>query len=42
MNTRCPICNGWELGDGTEDADWDPCTCDDEKLESIIKSEGEK
>lgn len=29
MNTQCPICGGWELGDGTEDADWSPCDCGD-------------
>ncbi len=26
---RCPICDGYDLGDGTEEADFNPCTCDD-------------
>jgi len=27
MNRQCPECGGWELGDGTEDADFNPCVC---------------
>lgn len=30
MNRRCEYCGGWELGDGTEDADWNACECDEE------------
>lgn len=26
---RCPICDGYDQGDGTEDTDWNPCTCDE-------------
>lgn len=29
MNQQCPVCGGWELGDGTEDADWNACECAD-------------
>ena len=25
---RCPECGKHELGDGTEDSDFDPCACD--------------
>ncbi len=27
-NRQCPECGGWELQDGTEDADWNQCECD--------------
>ncbi len=30
MNRQCDECGGWELGDGTEDADFNPCRCDDD------------
>lgn len=26
-NRQCPECGGWEHGDGTEEADWNPCVC---------------
>lgn len=29
MNRQCPECGGWELGDGTEEADFNPCTCNE-------------
>lgn len=31
---RCPVCDKPELGDGTEDADWDPCRCEYEDEET--------
>ena len=31
MNRQCPYCGGWELQDGTEDADWNQCECDEEE-----------
>ena len=27
MNRQCPECGGWKLGDGTEEADFNPCIC---------------
>lgn len=29
-NRKCQECGGWELRDGTEDADWNSCQCEDE------------
>lgn len=29
MNTRCPECGNWEMFDGTEEADWHHCECDE-------------
>jgi len=30
IQRQCPECGGWELGDGSEDADFNPCVCDEE------------
>lgn len=30
MNPQCPYCGGYELGDGTEEADFNPCVCEED------------